>query len=81
MSSLAAWSASVVRSLRLMLRIVQGLRQMTKPAAVARAGFDPGSGQTPAQYSFFGSCMLRTRLKWRLTAAAFLRLRSEVGFS
>ena len=34
-----------------------------------------------AQYSFFGSCMLRTRLKWRLTAAAFLRLRSAVGFS
>ncbi len=33
------------------------------------------------QYNFFGSCMLRTRLKCRLTAAAFLRLRSEVGFS
>ena len=33
------------------------------------------------QYNFFGNCMLRTRLKWRFTAAAFLRLRSEVGFS
>jgi hypothetical protein len=37
--------------------------------------------EAPCQYSFFGSCMLRTRLKWRLTAAAFLRLRSDVGFS
>ena len=28
-----------------------------------------------------GNCMLRMRLKWRFTAAAFLRLRSAVGFS
>ena len=34
-----------------------------------------------SQNSFFGNCMLRTRLKWRFTAAAFLRLRSAVGFS
>ena len=33
------------------------------------------------QYRRLGNCMERTRLKWRLTAAAFLRLRSAVGFS
>lgn len=33
------------------------------------------------QYIFFGNIWLRSALKWRFTAAAFLRLRSEVGFS
>ena len=53
---------------------------MQKPATASRAGFLIAARDAD-QYSFFGSCMLRTRLKWRLTAAAFLRLRSAVGFS
>ena len=56
-----------------------------KPMKEARSGVPRGLCQvgrmTAAQYSFLGSCMLRTRLKWRFTAAAFLRLRSAVGFS
>ena len=34
-----------------------------------------------AEYSFCGSIWLRRRLWWRFTAAASLRLRSDVGFS
>lgn len=41
----------------------------------------PRRASATNQYSFLGSCMLRTRLRWRFTAAAFLRLRSAVGFS
>ena len=49
------------------------------------SGFCGDQALTPEnlknQYIFLGNCMLRTRLWWRLTAAAFLRLRSAVGFS
>ena len=56
------------------------------PALNDKARFPAGSAgferlRVNAQYMRLGSCMLRMRLKWRFTAAAFLRLRSAVGFS
>ena len=61
--------------------------ETAKPAAAHRAG-STGADSPGLQCqintintSSWASCMLRTRLKWRFTAAAFLRLRSAVGFS
>jgi hypothetical protein len=68
----------VMRSFRLMEAPEAGTAEATKPAG---GGLPARSRERVAQNSFFGSCMLRTRLKWRFTAAAFLRLRSAVGFS
>ena len=74
--------SSVMRSFRLIVHSGPVLRECNKPAAATRAGLRGlERAGPPLQYSFFGSCMLRTRLKWRFTAAAFLRLRSAVGFS
>ena len=46
-------------------------------------GPHPGCADGPrvSQYIFLGSIWLRKRLKCRLMAADFLRLRSVVGFS
>lgn len=49
-----------------------------KPALGNQAGF---RDLVLDQYIFLGSFDERTSLRWRLTAAAFLRLRSVVGFS
>lgn len=56
----------------------QTSRWRRKPVLGIEAGFrDPCLNQ----YIFLGNCDERTSLRWRLTAAAFLRLRSVVGFS
>ena len=80
LARMAVFMSSVMRSLRVMA-VLAGAKMTKARDGVPRvAGFGrPARGR--AQYSFFGSCMLRTRLKWRFTAAAFLRLRSAVGFS
>ena len=77
LARMAAFMSSVMRFFSALMVDLGTMKQ-------ARSGVPRGlvrSGGRKAQYSFLGNCMLRTRLKWRFTAAAFLRLRSAVGFS
>ena len=89
---MAAFMSSWMRSFSVLMAVrgPGSWSNETSPPRRLRAGLLRRRGRRPLggapeaaddQYSFFGSCMLRTRLKCRFTAAAFLRLRSEVGFS
>ncbi len=64
---------------------VEGLQQTQKAGCGRRIrlfGFKPcDDAGLDDQYSFGGRVWLRSRLWWRFTAAASLRLRSAVGFS